>query len=405
MHPLHLSYALVGVLAVLLAFWSSAIRRAPVSEPLLALLLGVLVGPVSGLIDPSHHDTTGLLREASRILLAVSLMAVALRFPATGYLTVTRPVGVLLTLGMVGMAVVSAGLAWLLLGLPIALAVLLGVCLTPTDPVLASSVVSGTPAEQALPARLRQVISGESGINDGLAYLLVALALIAAAARPAGQQVAEAAWGVGGAVLVGVAVGCLAGWAVRAAEAREQVDQGSLLVFAVVLGVAALGVARVAGTDAILAVFVTGLAYNRLIGRRSRASEQQLDDALTRYLVLPVFFLLGLVVPWRQWLELGWPVVAFPVAVLLLRRLPVVLALRPALGMSWRDTVFLGWFGPIGVSALFYLTYSYAEGATDSRLWAAGTLVIAASTLVHGVTATAGRRWYSSATSRGVGGR
>ncbi|MFV2008229.1 MULTISPECIES: hypothetical protein [unclassified Micromonospora] len=84
MHPLHLSYALVGVPAVLLAFWSSAIRRAPVSEPLLALLLGVLVGPVSGLIDPSHHDTIGLLREASRILLAVALMAVALRFPPPG---------------------------------------------------------------------------------------------------------------------------------------------------------------------------------------------------------------------------------------------------------------------------------------------------------------------------------
>ncbi|MFV2008228.1 MULTISPECIES: hypothetical protein [unclassified Micromonospora] len=80
-------------------------------------------------------------------------------------------------------------------------------------------------------------------------------------------------------------------------------------------------------------------------------------------------------------------------------------ARRWALGVSWRDTVFLGWFGPIGVSALFYLTYSFAEGATDFRLWTAGTLVIAASTLVHGVTATAGRRWYSSATSRGVGGR
>ncbi len=51
MNRLHLSYALVGVLALLLAFWSSAVRRAPVSEPLLALSLGVLAGPVFGLID------------------------------------------------------------------------------------------------------------------------------------------------------------------------------------------------------------------------------------------------------------------------------------------------------------------------------------------------------------------
>ncbi|MFY1635548.1 cation:proton antiporter [Solwaraspora sp. WMMB335] len=395
MHPLHLGYALVGVLAVLLAFWSSTIRRAPVSEPLLALLLGIVAGPVLGLIDLAHHHAAALMLETSRVLLAISLMAVALRFSATEYRSVVCPVGLLLLVVMVVMAAVSAGLAWLVLGLPLAMAVLLGTCLAPTDPVLASSIVSGGPAERELPARLRRIISGESGANDGLAFVLVVLALSAAAPRPGGGQVVEAVWGVLGAVLVGLAVGHAAGRAVRAAEAREQVDEGSLLIFAVVLGVAALGVARMARTDAVLAVFVTGLAYNRMIGRRPRAAEQGLDDALTRYLVLPLFFLLGLEIPWRQWWEFGWPAAVFAVLVLLLRRLPAVLASRPVLRMPWRDLIFLGWFGPIGVSALFYLTYSYGQGARDSRLWAAGSLVVAVSTLAHGVSAPFGRRWYA----------
>lgn len=198
-----------------------------------------------------------------------------------------------------------------------------------------------------------------------------------------------------GAVLVGLVVGYAAGRAVCAAEAREEVEEGSLLIFAVVLGVAALGVARLLHTDGILAVFVTGLAYNGVIGSESRASEQELDDALTRYLVLPLFFLLGVEVPWRDWLHLGWPAAGFAVAVLLLRRMPVVLAVRPALNMPRRDAVFLGWFGPVGVSALFYLTYSGEEGARDWRLWAAGSLVVVLSTVAHGVTATLGRGWYS----------
>ncbi|PZF90089.1 hypothetical protein C1I99_24850 [Micromonospora deserti] len=193
-----------------------------------------------------------------------------------------------------------------------------------------------------------------------------------------------------GAVLVGLVIGYAAGRAVQAAEAREEVEGGSLLIFAVVLGVAALGVARVLHTDAILAVLLTGLAYNGVIGDESRASEQELDDALTRYLVLPLFFLLGVEVPWRDWLDLGWLAFAFAVAVLLLRRLPVVLALRPALNMPWRDVVFLGWFGPVGVSALFYLAYSAEEGARDPRLWTAGSLVVVLSTVAHGVTATEG---------------
>lgn len=81
---------------------------------------------------------------------------------------------------------------------------------------------------------------------------------------------------------------------------REEVEKGSLLIFAVVLGVAALGVARLLHADAILAVFVTGLAYNGVIGDESRDSEQELDDALPRYLVLPLFFLPGVEVPRRR---------------------------------------------------------------------------------------------------------
>ncbi|MEK8110415.1 cation:proton antiporter [Micromonospora sp. M12] len=103
---------------MLLAFWGSAIRRAPVSEPLLALLVGVLAGPVLGLINLPAHEASVVTLEVSRILLAISLMAVALRFPLSAYRSVIRPVSLLLTVAMVGMAVVSAGLAWLVLGLP-----------------------------------------------------------------------------------------------------------------------------------------------------------------------------------------------------------------------------------------------------------------------------------------------
>jgi hypothetical protein len=60
-----------------------------------------------------------------------------------------------------------------------------------------------------------------------------------------------------------------------------------------------------------------------------------------------------------------------PVAVLLLRRPPVLLVLARPLGLRLRDTVFLGWFGPIAVSALLYLTFAEDEGVIDPRLWAA----------------------------------
>ena len=403
MSSLHLAYALVGSLAVVLAAVSSRMRELPLSEPLLGLLLGVLVGPqVLGLLDLSEHERSPLLEEGARLLLAVSLIGVALRYPVRGLRPVVSPTAVLVVVGMVAMAALTAGLAWLLLGLPVALAALLGACVAPTDPVLASSVVTGAPAERGLPERTRQLLSMESGANDGLALPLVLLGVALVLGHSVGRSALDGLYQVAVAVIVGVVLGQLAGRAVNAAQQRDDVDEGASLVFTLVLAIAALGIARLAEADGILAVFVTGLAYNHAVAQDEVGPQDTIDEGINRYLVLPVFVLLGVELPWAQWADLGPAAVALPVAVLLLRRLPVLLALSRPLRLRLRDAVFLGWFGPIGVSALFYLTFSHAEGVTDPRLWAAGSLLVATSTLAHGVTSAPGRRAYERAARRGT---
>lgn len=66
--------------------------------------------------------------------------------------------------------------------------------------------------------------------------------------------------------------------------------------------------------------------------------------AVDRFFTIYIFVLLGLALPWQQWLELGWKGLLLVVAVLLLRRSPAFLLLRPLLGQlkSWQDTLFLG---------------------------------------------------------------
>lgn len=392
---LHLGYALVGTLAVALAAVSSRMRDLPLSEPLLALVLGVLVGPqVLGLIDLPDRERAALLVEVARLLLAVSLMGVALRYPVRRLRPVVRPTLVLVTVGMLAMAALTAGLVWLLLGVPVALAVLIGACLTPTDPVLASSVVTGDPAERHLPERLRQLMSEESGSNDGLALPLVLLGIALVLQDSLGRAARDGLYQVGVAVAVGVVLGLLAGRAVTSAQRRSDVDRGAALVFTLVLAVAVLGVARVLHADGVLAVFVAGLAYNFAVAEDEVGPQDTVDEAVNRYLLLPLFLLLGVELPWSEWAGLGGGAVLLPVAVLLLRRLPVLLALALPLGLRLRDAVFMGWFGPIGASALFYLTFSVEEGVTDPRVWAVGSLVVAASTIAHGVSSAPGRGLY-----------
>ena len=398
MDELHLTYALIGTLAVVLAAFSNRMRELPLSEPLLGLLLGVLVGPqVLGLLDLSGRERSPFLEEGARLLLAVSLMGVALRYPVRRLRAVVTPTALLVLVGMLAMAALTAGLVWLVLGLPVALAALLGACVSPTDPVLASSVVTGEPAEQGLPARTRQLLSMESGANDGLALPLVLLGVALVLGGSTGRSALDGLSQVVVAVVVGVVVGLLAGRAVSAALRRGEVDTGASLLFTLVLAIAVLGIARLLKADGILAVFVAGLAYNLTVAEDEVGPQDTIDEGVNRYLVLPVFVLLGVELPWAEWARLGAAAVVLPVAVLLLRRLPVLLLLARPLRLRLRDAVFLGWFGPIGVSALFYLTFSHAEGVTDPRLWTAGSLLIAASTLVHGVTSAPGRRAYERA--------
>lgn len=385
-----------GVLGLVVAALSGRLRRWPVSGPVLALALGALLGPdLLGLlaVAPLTEDTTWL-HTAARLLLAISVMAVALRYPVRDARARLRPVLLLLAVAMPAMAVVTAGLAAAVLGVGLGAAALIGAALCPTDPVLAASVVTGDPAEEDLPARNRQILSLESGANDGLALPLVLIAVAVAGPESIGAALLESLWQVLGAVLLGVVLGLLGARALRAGEEHGSTDTGPRLLFTAVLAFAVLGTAGLLHVDGILTVFVAGLAFNAAATGADRTDDVPIDEAINRFLVLPLFVALGAVLPWSAWADLGWRGPVLVAGVLLLRRLPVVWLLRRPLGLARADAAFLGWFGPIGVSALFYLAMEAERLAVAPVVLAAGSLVVAVSTVVHGTTASPGRVLY-----------
>lgn len=396
MTELHLLYAAFGVAATALALISRRIRELPLSEPLVALVLGVLLGPaVAGLLVLEAPTRDVVLLEGSRLLLAASVMAAALRFRARD-LRILLPQLTLLVAVVMPVAALLVGAAGLLLGLPIALAAVLGACLCPTDPVLAASVVTGDPAERDIPGRLRKLLTGESGANDGLALPLVGLAVAVALPHEGpGGVVPRLLWEVLGGIGIGVVLGVLVGLGLRWATRDDDLEPGPELVLTLLLAVATLGVARLAGTGAVLAAFAAGIAYNATVGSHTRESQDDIDEAVNRYAVLPLFVVLGAVLPWSDWVALGPAALLFVAAVLLIRRPPVVIAAARALRVPQRDAAFMGWFGPIGVSAVFYLAHSRHEGVADPRLFAAGTLAVVASVVAFGLSSSPGRRLYA----------
>ena len=97
--------------------------------------------------------------------------------------------------------------------------------------------------------------------------------------------------------------------------------------------------------------------------------------------------------PWSAILSLGvLRCVGLAVGVLLLRRLPVVMALSPMVPAlrDVRETLFTGWFGPMGVGAIFFAAVVQERladgGLTISGLVPVVYLIVLSSVIVHGIT-------------------
>jgi sodium/hydrogen antiporter len=397
LNVLYVSLAAVGGLLLLLGLLGGLLKeRTPVSEPLIALIAGVLIGPaVLGLLDlAALGNQTLILEEAALITLGVALVGVALRLPIGYSSSNWRLLFVLLGIVMPLMWIVGGLLAYLIVGVPLWVAVLIGAIVTPTDPVVASSIVAGGVAERNLPARLRHAISSESGFNDGLALPFVVLPVLVLT-EPPGEVLGH--WLthtilleiVGGAALASL-MGYLAGKTLRWAERKETMERTSLLTISLALSLSVLGVTELLHLNGVLAAFVAGIVFNFAGSSDAKESQEEIQEAISRFFDLPIFVLLGMALPWQGWLDLGWRGPLLVVAVIVLRRLPTVLALRPLLGPlrgRARDVLFLGWFGPIGAAALYYAAFSLRETGIEEA-WVVGSLIICASVVVHGVSAT-----------------
>jgi NhaP-type Na+/H+ or K+/H+ antiporter len=397
---LDVTLVIVGALGIAVVFTSALIRHLPLSEPLIALALGVALGPE--VLDVTDFGRgTDVLHVATEVGLAIALMAVALRFPWPEVRQHLRPVLFMITIGMVAMAAIVGALAWWLLPVGLSAAVLVGGALAPTDPVLSSSVVTGKPAADILPHRLRLMLSVESGFNDGLALPLVIAGVVLVRDDGLGRFTIEGLLSLAIAVVGGWALGAAAGAVFRRLEDHRDVEDSAFFVFTLVLPLFVLGVINLLGGDGVLAVFIGGLAYNRQVGASIYEAEREVEEGINRLLLLPLFLLFGAVLPWAEWEALGWErLVAFAIGVLLVRRIPVVLTLKRQLGLGWAGTAVYGWFGPMGVASLFYATLALEEHAAGEIVWPAVAMVVAASTVVHGASSAPVRALYGQIADR-----
>jgi NhaP-type Na+/H+ or K+/H+ antiporter len=377
----------IGVLLAVAAALSGLMRGTVLSISVLSVALGIVLAE-AGVVSVDAR-APGIV-DVVQIALILTLFSDGLFVerellrlhwgPVTRAIVIAMPV----TLGLLALMGHSlfGSLSW-------AEAFLLAAVLTPTDPVVTSSVVTA----QRVPAIVRHTLNLESGLNDGLAlpFVLFFLALAQAGGDPGGEGakvLGEAAFGG----VVGVVVGVVGG------RLHHHLPGGGITrryegIYAVGFGLAAFGLADVTFGNGLIAAFVAGIAMG--------ASEHDIPDAFVEFAEnvsaisqVITFFIFGALIVATGYHGEIWRLAIFVILALLVARPVAILLSLIRSRLPGPQKLFVAWFGPKGVAsmlfALFVLNSSVDQG---ELIFDIAAFTILASIAAHGLTDTVGASW------------
>ncbi|KAI1314578.1 hypothetical protein EDD11_001961 [Mortierella claussenii] len=368
--PEHVAYALLGCFIIVFGLVSLFVKeRLFISEAFVSTVFGIIIGPYAiGIFDPAGwKEFDDVTLEFTRIVIAVQVMAAGVSLPRSYIVKERLSLFMMIVPLMVLMWLTSALLIWgLIPNLEFVEAMIIAACVTPTDPVLSNSVVKGRFAEKHVPPRIRYLLSAESGINDGMGLPFLMLGIYLLKETSAGTAVAKWfylvwAYQILLSIVIGGIIGAAARKLVKGAKNRNLIDKESFLVFSIALAVAVAGIVSILASDDLLACFIAGNVFAWDDWFSNEIAEAHIQEIIDLLLNLACFVYIGASIPFSSFGDaaLGlsvWRMIVLAIVILLFRRLPFVMAMKPmipALG-SFREAAFAGWFGPIGVGAVFF---------------------------------------------------
>jgi len=267
---------------------------------------------------------------------------------------------------------------------------LLATMLAATDAALGKGVVSN----QAVPARVREGLNAESGLNDGLCVPVLFVFLALATGTTHQDESTELALelvmeeiGIGIAVaIVLVTIGIQV---LRFCARRDWFTQIWLQIPVVTLALACFATAQTLHGSGYIAAFVGGL----LFGYFAKEHTHKLvlaGEGIAELMAMLTWVVFGAAVMGQYWAIMTWDVVIYSLLSLtVIRMLPVIIALTGT-GEKFETKLFLAWFGPRGLASIvFLIIVGAANLPSESVLIHTVVCTVTLCVIAHGLTANA----------------
>jgi NhaP-type Na+/H+ or K+/H+ antiporter len=381
-----------GALLMVGALGSGLARRSFLALTPLYVLAGFALGQ-GGLDFLDFHARSGFVGQLASVALIVILFRDGLEVEGEMLQRHWTWPARKLVVAMPITAAVVALAAHELLDLDWTRAFLLGALLSPTDPVLSSSVVTNP----RVPRIVRHSLNLESGLNDGLALPPV---LALSAALVVGGDSDFVWWrfvlqDVGLGLAFGLAAGLLASLLLPRGEyTRETMPAHQRALYALGVAFATYGVTVLPPHgNGYIAVFVCAIVLGVRRPDVRHYVEQRSDDVI-EIVKLAIFVVFGSLLTLDGLFTDGWSAVALVAVTLLLARPIAVWIALAGLRVDWETKAFMSWFGPRGVATMTFSLLILAKPIPGSeRIFQLAALVVLCSIVAHGLTDTPGSDW------------
>jgi len=392
--------ATILVIIVLWGVVSRPLDRRGVTSAIVFVVAGFVAGTTMvGLLDVAVESEVA--QRVTEVALVLLLFSDAARLDLRALRHELGWPSRLLLIGLPLTMLAGAGVGVLVFpGMALASVLLLAIMLSSTDAALGQKVVT----DASVPARVRQALDVESGLNDGLAvpFFLVALDL-ANAELTTGitwAVVTNAAEQIGWGLTAGLAAGLFGALLFRLAERRGWIGGEWRQVVVLATALLAYAFAVTLGGSGFIAAFVGGLAFGRFSDQQGSAVTLFTEEA--GGLLAAVTWIgfgalaLGIALP-----HVTWQVVVYAgLSLTLVRMIPVAIALAGQ-GMRRPTVAFIGWFGPRGLASVVFALLVLERGVPEEQtLLTTVVVTVALSVLLHGLTSAplvgAYHRWYES---------
>lgn len=283
-------------------------------------------------------------------------------------------------------------------GIALAGAFVLATIVCPTDAALGQRVVS----DQAVPARVRQALDVESGLNDGLSvpFFLVAvdLSLTRLSAGVTAAVVRTMVEQIGWGLAAGIGTGTLAGLLLRAADDRGWLEGQWRHILPLSAALLAYLLALQLGGSGFIAAFTGGMTFgyfSRCHDLRVTSLNEDAGGILAGATWVGFGALaVGVLLPYVTWQTVVFAVLSLT----LVRMVPVAIALAGT-GTRLPTVAFMGWFGPRGLASIVFALIVLDEGVPGRQMLLTTVMTtILLSVFLHGLSSAplvaAYSRWY-----------